>query len=74
MYVDLYFADVFCNDHSQLVRPSDISYIHHKPTFCRNKQFSVLGLAEDNSCEGICVCTMYTFGFKILTFSSDLHY
>ena len=56
MSVDLYFVDVFCNHHSQLVRASHISYIYHKPTSCRNKQSSVLGLAEDNSCDRMCVC------------------
>ena len=56
MLVDLYFIDVFRNHRSQLVRASHISYIYHKPTSCRNKQSSVLGLAEDNSRERMCVC------------------
>ena len=56
MSVCRFIVDVFCNHCSQLVRPSYISYTYHKPASCRNPQSLVLGLAEDNSCEGICVC------------------
>lgn len=56
MSVHRFIVDVFCNHHSQLVRLPYISYTYHKPASCRNPQSSILGLAEDNSCEGICVC------------------